>query len=269
MKVPQKNDAEAQRTHLVASESPRHTRLEPAGVLIGDWLVLALPWCLVLLAGLAMVPVMLMGLHSEELDRLRLARVQIIAAEVQEHMQTDLLLGLKLSDSNVTQSLLEKTMSRARDLTAAEVFDLSGRVLFNTDRGSIGEQIPAAWAQALKRLTVEQSQWTLSHPAVVVGFPLRDSIGDTVGYLALSLRPAEAAPLGYLIWLSSLALLTLAAALGWAVWRTLYLRSQDAVLPPVAAGVACLNDTETGLRNTLDRLMADDGHLGLESKHVA
>jgi hypothetical protein len=104
---------------------------------------------------------------------------------------------------------------------------------------------------------------------LVVGFPLRDSIGDTLGYLALSLRPAEPAPLGHLIWLSSLALLILASALGWAVWRTLYLRSQDAVLPPVAAGVACLNDTETGLRNTLDRLMADDGHPALEAKHVA
>ncbi len=245
------------------------TAIEPASrapvafgpVYLRQWLPVAWPWCVVLLAGLALVPVMLLGLVAQEVDRLRLARVQIIASEVQDRLEADLLLGLDLPASSGAQSLLEKTLSRDPDLAAAEVFDAAGIALFNTDRGSIGERIPAAWAQAVAGRPESRLGWSVGDPVTVVGVALRDPSGEPVGQLALSLRPLPQLPAAEVMLWSSPVLLALALAITWAVRRNLREHLDAPLAPAVAAGIERLEATEAQLSAALARLMADEGHL--------
>lgn len=240
-------------------ESAAASALRPPAAGLALCIDVGWAWWLVLVAGLLSHVAMVEVLHQDAARRLYRAQVEITLQSVHDQLEAELLTSLALSRNMRAQQLLEDTVALDHRLLAAEVFDPSGRSLFNTDRGALGERVPDAWLAVIARAPRQREglpTWQLSAPEQVLGMPLRDGRGLTVGHLAFTLRPMPAVP-WVLAWPPVLALLaafTLAAAAGlYAV-----LRARQRALPrePLARARRRLADTEARLARALERLAA-------------
>jgi hypothetical protein len=215
-------------------------------------------WMVVLVAGLLSHVAWVEVLHQDAARRLHRAQVEITLQSVHDQLQADLLTSVALPRNMRAQQLLEDTVALDYRLLAAEVFDPSGRSLFNTDRGALGERVPDAWLAAAMAQAPRQPQglptWRLAAPEEVLGMPLRDRLGAPVGHLGFTLRPMPPVP-----WLLSssqvlalLAAFTLVAAVG----LHAVLRARQRALPrePLERARQRLADTEARLTRALERL---------------
>lgn len=216
-------------------------------------------WVLVLVACLVSHVAMVEVLHQDAAQRLYRAQVEITLQSVHDQLEAELLTSLALSRNMRAQQQLEDTLALDHRLLAAEVFDPSGRSLFNTDRGALGERVPDAWLAAIAQAP-RQSEglptWQLTTPEHVLGMPLRDGRGVAVGHLGFTLRPMPVVP-WLLAWPQVLALLvafTLAATAG----LHAVLRARQRALPsePLTRARQRLADTEARLARALERLAA-------------
>lgn len=147
-------------------------------------------WLLVLLAGLVLIAALLVSVQGREIDALRSARLSVTLSTLSERLEQDLALGFDLAENSRAQSLIEDLINRDRGLEAIEIFDVNRISLFNTDRGSIGEQVPAAWA--LAAAASEQSRtWQVAgaHESVS-GIAIYGPFGKPVGHVAVTIASA-------------------------------------------------------------------------------
>lgn len=136
--------------------------------------------------GLALCAALVFG----SLDRLRLrtaeANVDYLLTQLRDTIEANVGLGLPLSDIRVVQDLVERTKLSDSQILAVEVFSPDGISLFNTDRGSLGEPIPAAWQNAT-RYRIQNERWRVEEVGnIVVGQVIRNDFGEPVGHLALT-----------------------------------------------------------------------------------
>lgn len=157
------------------------------------------PWLLVLLVGLVLIAALLVLVQGREVDDLRAARLSVTLSELSERLEQDLALGFDLAENSRAQTLIEDLINRDRGLEAIEIFDVNKISLFNTDRGSIGEQVPAAWAQAVTGLDRSRT-WQVSgtHEAVS-GIAIYGPFGKPAGYVAVTIARASLPDLGRFI----------------------------------------------------------------------
>ncbi|MES2480712.1 MAG: hypothetical protein V4609_01845, partial [Pseudomonadota bacterium] len=149
-------------------------------------------WLLVLVAGLLSHVALVELAHQDAARQLHRAQVEITLQSVHDQLEADLLTSVALARNMRAQQLLEDTLALDHRLLAAEVFDPSGRSLFNTDRGALGERVPDAWLAAIAQAPRQPEglpTWRLATPEQVLGMPLRDRAGVPVGHLAFTLRP--------------------------------------------------------------------------------
>lgn len=169
-------------------------------------------WLVIVLCGILLLTALLLSLQSTQAQLLREARLEIALQGLRERLETNLSLGFELADSEHAQAMLEELLTADPSLLSAEVFDSSAVSLFNTDRGAIGERVPAAWlsASSLNSSTSYRSRrseasatssdhWTWSvdsdEDAFTLGLPIRGPFGEIAGQVSItSASPPSIAP---------------------------------------------------------------------------
>ena len=204
-----------------------------------------------------------LGLRSSE------ANIDFLLGQLRGSIEANVGLGLPLANIRVVQNLVERAKATDERVLAVEVFSPTGVSLFNTDRGSIGENIPVAWRGAIRNRVVGD-RWRVEELGdIVVGEVMRNDFGEPVGYLAVTLsgearnRHAE----GLLVALSArLAIVSpfiLIAALLVAVFmfdrttRDIRNLAQRLLGRPTPAGAAAFAGVAQGVRATVDRAVLD------------
>ena len=166
---------------------------------------------IVLVAGALLLAVGLLGALAAGLDRAaadRLAdrRMRGAVAGLQERLETELRLGLALSDDDRVQRLLEDEVARSPRLLGLEIVSPRGVSLFNSDRGLLGQPVPGTWLEAM---AAHPQGWVVARSEYrTLGLPLRDAAGEVAAWLAPTSRHAAADEpvLAALPWVAALAL---------------------------------------------------------------
>lgn len=144
---------------------------------------------LALMATTAAAVLLCAALVFGSLDRLALrsseANIDFLLGQLRHSVEANVGLGLPLANIRVVQNLVERAKATDSRVLAVEVFSPSGVSLFNTDRGSIGESIPAAWSSAIRRIAGDR--WRVEELGdIIVGEVMRNDFGEPVGYLAVT-----------------------------------------------------------------------------------
>ena len=120
------------------------------------------------------------------------SRVLIIGSEIQDNVEKSLSLGLSLHENNTLQGLIERELRSDDLLTSVVLFDPVGAVLYSTEPAQLGKKISTRWLKA--SVVTKNESWTANdHDAFVVGIPLKNNFGVTLGNVALgySKKPLE------------------------------------------------------------------------------
>lgn len=159
-------------------------------------LELAWRWWLVAMLGLLLLMALLSGLQHTQAQGLREARLDIALQSLRERLETNLALGFDLGDSQQAQAMLEDLLADDPTLVAAEVFDASAISLFSTDRGAIGEKIPADWLRASTQAQAQDTadprapaatSWrVMGREDFTLGLPVRGPFGELVGQVCIT-----------------------------------------------------------------------------------
>lgn len=113
------------------------------------------------------------------------SRVLVIGNEIKDNVEKSLSLGLSLQENNTLQGLIEREL-RADDLiTSIVLFDAAGTVLYSTEPAQQGKKIDTLWLKS-SRATKKDSWNANQSNAFVVGIPLMNNYGVTLGNVALS-----------------------------------------------------------------------------------
>lgn len=154
---------------------------------------------IVALVGLTCAGILLAGaLIFGGLDRLRLrvieANIDFVLTQLRDSIEANVSLGIPLQDLRVVQDLLERARVGNPRLLAVEVFSPAGVSLFNTDRGSIGEEITAAWRESVRHAGTGDRWRAEEFGNLIVGQAIRNDFGEPVGYLAVTVAGTEQTP---------------------------------------------------------------------------
>jgi hypothetical protein len=81
----------------------------------------------------------------ERLDAQREERFRFSLAHVKTSLEASLLLGMTAHDLPGAQALIHQVRNRQPDILSIDVFDPQGQVVFSTDPGAVGLQVPRTW----------------------------------------------------------------------------------------------------------------------------
>ena len=110
-------------------------------------------------------------------------RAAVVLSDIARNVEARLNLGLRLAELSEVQDLLERERAKDEHVLSLEIFDGSGRIVFSTDRGLIGDPVPAAW---LRYSAASRTLWTATDfEAQVIGAPIRNSFEMLVGAAVL------------------------------------------------------------------------------------
>ncbi len=215
-------------------------------------------WLATMLVGLLVLIGILFVLQRIEGKALHEARTEIILQDLQEQMEADLLIGLDLGDSSRASEMLATAMSRDKEILAVEIFDTAGVSLFNTDRGSIGEQVPRDWFEATQRKSSGGKSIALSTNGVdlVRGIEIKGPFGEISGHIGLTSKPVELPNLVAFLW-TSFAVFSLALVVSCVfVYFKLHAHIRD-------------YDLKSEVQRIADRIAATQSRLDQTLKHLA
>lgn len=142
---------------------------------------IGLPWLAVISLVCILAVMLVVSVQEAIVADSKRERFRVTLLEMREKLETDLALGFELGDDRGAQDRLEQMLAQDGLLQAVEIFDQRGMSLFNTDRGSIRERVPARWLAQIE----PGREWSVSDAEeTVIGEPIRNAFGETVGYLA-------------------------------------------------------------------------------------
>lgn len=111
---------------------------------------------LVFLASLLMVGASCWGIWqysvARQLHELHESRFQFSLNNVRAALESGLRLGFAAHELPGAQELIEQVRAREQSIQSIDVFDLSGRILFTTDKGGLGASIPGAWLNSCRHI---------------------------------------------------------------------------------------------------------------------
>lgn len=124
------------------------------------------------------------SLVGKTYDQLAETRFLFVSQSLKTALELNIGLGFPLAELRVSQDLIEREKADDDQILAIEVLDETGRSLFSTDRGTVGEEAPSRWFTALQ--TTSGQKWTVvERDAIVIGVPIVNDFERTVGYVAL------------------------------------------------------------------------------------
>ena len=104
------------------------------------------------------------------------AGLEFLLSGIDRTVELNLQLGLPLTELQQIDTILENAVAATPDVLAADVITQAGVTLFSTDRGAVGEPIPAAWADAIAG---SRGAWrALERQTVTFGEPIRLEPGE-------------------------------------------------------------------------------------------
>lgn len=111
-------------------------------------------------------------------------RLLVVGRGIENSVQSSLALGMTFAELGTLPGLIEREKTADRLITAIEVFDTSGRVLYSTERGRAGGSVAARWIEAATRAA--GSDWFVEEADnAVAGLALKNNFNLTVGYLVI------------------------------------------------------------------------------------
>jgi hypothetical protein len=111
-------------------------------------------------------------------------RVLITANTIDASVESSLGLGMGFSELSMLPSLMERERAADRLVTAIEVFDPAGKILYSTTADRVGGSVPGHWLAAASRA---KDEWTADAPReYVAGIVVRNNFNLAVGYIAMS-----------------------------------------------------------------------------------
>ncbi len=124
------------------------------------------------------------SLIDKTYDQLAETRFLFVSQSLKTALELNIGLGFPLAELRVSQDLIEREKADDDQILAIEVLDETGRSLFSTDRGTVGEEAPNRWFTALQ--TTGGQRWTvIERDAIVIGVPIVNDFERTIGYVAL------------------------------------------------------------------------------------
>lgn len=112
------------------------------------------------------------------------SRYAFVVFTIKKRVEDSLNLGFSLRQLRQVQEIIEREKMRDSQILAVEVYDHRGEVLFDTDRGAIGTQVPPALADAI-RGGMLQSFSVVDEDNLIIGHPLVNSLGKVEGGVVL------------------------------------------------------------------------------------
>lgn len=159
----------------------------PSRAFAGPLLEVGGLWLLIVLSGVLLIAGLLDHWRQQELQGIERAQLELTLLEIQGELEGELSLGMDLANNPRIQGLLENHLDKDPQLYNLEVLDDDGRVLFSTDLGSVGEQLPAnAQAAALQGAAQHRPWHALMALAPVMGVDVRGPFGETAGHVSAS-----------------------------------------------------------------------------------
>jgi hypothetical protein len=115
----------------------------------------------------------------------QLARDQalITAASIEQGIETSLALGMDFAELPTLPGIMAHALASDRQITAIEIFDPRGRILYSTQASRLGASVPQSWLGIASRGKDHWSIWDAAKP--VAGITLRNRFKLPAGYLAL------------------------------------------------------------------------------------
>lgn len=112
------------------------------------------------------------------------SRYGVEAQSIKRNVEDRLALGFPLKSLRPIQDVIEREKVLDKTIHGLEVFDDKGRILFDTDIGSVGTQVPAPWVGALQ--AGGSRPFTFSEEDDrIIGLPLIGSLGQVEGGIIL------------------------------------------------------------------------------------
>lgn len=227
-------------------------------------------WLLIVLLGVLLINGVLDHWRQQELQWLERSQLELTLQEIKGRLEDDLSLGMDLHHNLHIQHLLEDRLQKDAQLYSLEVLGPDGRVLFSTDRGIIGEPLPAhalTAAQAAARHDTGQPAAWHAHIAStpVMGIAVRSPFGETAGHVSASYASRTSDYVAAQALTADVLGLLLATALGGIITLWLALRAQHKRLVRTSQGR--LAQAHAALLSTRQRL--DDASARLDAMEHA
>jgi hypothetical protein len=111
-------------------------------------------------------------------------RLLVVGYSIENSIQSSLALGLSFGELGTLPAMMEREKSAEKLVTAIDVFDTNGKVLYSTDPARVGKPVPESWAGAAKGS--KDREWQVQETTeYVAGFAVKNNFDLTVGYLAM------------------------------------------------------------------------------------
>ena len=136
-------------------------------------------------AGVAMTAVLSAHKFERTLADFLTSRFEFKVNDIRRRIETQLDLGLTLSDLQDSPEILEEYLQNDEQILSIEVFDETGAVLFSTDPSFVGDLVVEEWLVAWRASRGRETWSAEERAAHVIGAPLKNNLDRDVGSLAL------------------------------------------------------------------------------------
>lgn len=113
------------------------------------------------------------------------SRYSFVLFGIKRTIENNLNLGFALRQVRQVQEAVELEKARATRIIGIEVFDQKGEVLFASDRGTLGTEVPRSWLFSLANAGAGATFSISDDDAAGVGLPLINALGTVEGAVVL------------------------------------------------------------------------------------
>ena len=110
-----------------------------------------------------------------------LARVSLLLNTLKNNTEARLSIGLKLDQISDLQDQIERDKHSDETVLAIDIYNGNGTSIYATDRGAIGDRVPAQWKSELKKKDGETIWQTVDFKEPVFGRHFNDDLGVAGG----------------------------------------------------------------------------------------
>lgn len=153
------------------------------------WEVAAL-WCVTLVTLCLLSAAAFDSIYLNELESMRRERYTVLLTDIREEVEADLRIGFDLRQNRRgAQANIDELIHQNPSLRSIEVFNLQGKLMASTDRGTVGETVPQAWLAGALAATPGATWVVEGVDETVFGVPIKGLFGEAAGEIAVTYAP--------------------------------------------------------------------------------